>query len=277
MAPSIAPALTQQLLTEHFGMTSFPVSGTPSRAGSEASSGMPPAKRAKVMKTPVFGEIDFEKITLNAYKLGNGKTSYTPLVDGVRARFDLTPPGALVFSNWGFETNYNLSPEKKPSFLGGPANTKAEHLEINVELNEAQAAFVDALDKKVSGEFGKAAKSAWHPAVKISKDGVSMLKVPVQLTGDDLAALKVVDEGVFHKGSGWPFLQPWMAKTRNFGPCKAKVVVTAVRVWEVGGRAGLFFQASELTLMSVAKPRPQFESAQADEDAMMADFGEEDA
>ena len=228
------------------------------------------------MKTPAFGEIDVDKVMLNAYKLPNGKTSYTPLVDGVRARFDLTPPGALVFSNWGFETNYNLAPEKKPSFLGGQSTTKSESLEINVELNEAQAAFLEALDKKVSLDFAKNAKSTWHPAVKHGKDGIPMLKVRVQLTGDDLAALKVVEEGVFHKGSGWPFLQPWMAKTRNFGPCKAKVVVTAVRVWEVGGRAGLFFQASELTLMSVAKPRPQFESAQADEDAMMADFGEED-
>lgn len=271
----MASRLTQQALSNHNTfiplqtrtMSSFSIV-------SDTSSGLPPAKRAKVMKTPTFQEVDLAKLTLNGYKLpATGKTSYTPMLeDGVRVRFDVTPPGSLVFSNWGFETNYKLNPEKKPSFLGGPATTRSECLEMNVELSEAQAEFIKALDSKLADEFGKVSKSTWHPAIKCGADGVSMMKLRVQMTGDDPAALKVMADGTFHKGSGWSFLEPWMAKTRNFGPCKAKVVLTAQRLWEMGGRAGIYFQAPELTLMSVAKPRQQFESAQDDEAAMMADF-----
>ena len=270
-------SLTQQLLSAHNSVNfPNPISmSTPSEI-SEASSGLPrPAKRAKILKTPAFEEVALDSVTLNGYKLANGKMSYTPLLaDGVRARFDLTPPGTLVFSNWGFETNYTLNPEKKPSFLGGPqaATPKSECLEMNVELTDAQAEFLQALDAKLALEFAKVAKSNWHPAVKHNKDGVPMLKIRVQLTGNDLCALKVAEVGTFHRGAGYPFLEPWMAKTRCFGPCKAKVVLTAKRIWEVGGRAGALFQAEELTLMSVANPRLQFESAQDDEAAMMADF-----
>ena len=233
---------------------------------SDASSGLPPpAKRAKVLKTPAFSEVTLDSVTLG------GKSSHTPLLaDGARVRFDLTPPGQLVFSNWGFETNYRFNPEKKPSFLGGPAMTKC--LEMNLELTDAQAEFLQALDGKIAQEFAKAGKSTWHPAVKHNKDGLPMLKIRVQVSGDDLCALKVVEDGVFHKGSGWSFLQPFMDKTQGFGPCKAKAVVTAATIWEMAGRAGLSFRAAELTLMSAAKPRPQFESAQEDEAAMMADF-----
>ena len=228
------------------------------------------------MKTLKFGEVEVEKISLNAYKLGNGKMSYTPMLDEMRLRFDLTPQGAVVRSNWGFETRYNLNPEKKPSFLGGPATSKTESLEMNVELSTEQAAFITSLDLQVSKEFAKNAKANWHPAVRFVDSSIPMLKVRVQITGNDPTSLKVVDEGSFHKGAGWNFLQPWMAKTRDFGPSKAKLVLVAARVWEMGGRAGILFQAAEMTLMSVAKPRPQFESAQDDEEEMMADFANED-
>ena len=269
-------ALTQQLLSQHFASSNFQAMSTPSASGSEASSGLPPAKRAKVMKTPSINDIDFDKLALSSYKLGNGTTSYSPLLDGVKARFDLTPPGTLVFSTWGFETNFKLNPEKKPSFLGGPATNKNEFLSINVELTPVQSAIIEALDAKLGDEFRKTSKANWHSAVKVNHDGVAMLKVRVQMTGVEQTAMKVVDGNSFAKGSGWQFLQPWMAKTRNFGPCKAKLVLVASRIWEMGGRAGLFFQAAEATLMSVAVPRLQFESAQEDEDAMMADFASDD-
>ena len=265
-------ALTQKLL-DQFCDTSFTKAmSIPSVAGSEASSGLPPAKRAKIMKTLKFGEVEVEKVSLNAYKLATGKMSYTPMLDEMRLRFDLTPQGALVRSNWGFETRYKMNPEKKPSFLGGPSTSKMESLEMNVELTKEQATFIISLDLQVSKEFAKNGKANWHPAVRFTDSSIPMLKVRVPITGNDPAALKVVDEGTFHKGEGWNFLQPWMSKTRDFGPCKAKVVLVASRVWEMGGRAGLLFQAAEMTLMSVAKPRPKFESAQDDEEEMMADF-----
>ena len=269
-------ALTQQLL-DQFCDTSFnKAMSTPSVAGSEASSGLPASKRAKVMKTLKFGEVELEKVSLKAYKLPTGKMSYTPTLDDMRLRFDLTPQGALVKTNWGFETRYKLNPEKKPSFLGGPSTSKMECLEMNVELTSEQAAFITSLDLMVSREFAKNSKAVWHSAVKFTVSSIPMLKVRVPITGNDPAALKVVDEGVFHKGEGWNFLQPWMLKTRDFGPSKAKVTLVASRVWEMGGRAGIIFQAAEMTLMSVAKPRPQFESAQDDEEEMMADFVNDD-
>ena len=147
---------------------------------------------------------------------------------------------------------------------------------MNIELNSEQAAFITSLDLVVSKEFAKNSKAVWHPAVKFTDASIPMLKVRVPITGHDPAALKVVDEGVFHKGQGWKFLEPWMTKTRDFGPSKAKVTLVAARVWEMGGRAGTVFQAAEMTLMSVAKPRTQFESAQDDEEAMMEDFNNDD-
>jgi hypothetical protein len=269
-------ALTQQLL-DQFCDTSFnKAMSNPSVVGSDVSSGLPPSKRARVMKTLKFGEVDLGKVTLNAYKLATGKMSYTPVLDEMRLRFDLTPQGALVRSNWGFETRYKLNPEKKPSFLGGPSTSKMECLEMNVELTSEQAAFITSLDLVVSREFAKNSKATWHPAVKFTDSSIPMLKVRVPITGNDPATLKVVDEGIFHKGEGWKFLAPWMAKTRDFGPSKAKVTLVASRVWEMGGRAGIIFQAVEMTLMSVAKPRPEFESAQDDEEEMMADFNNDD-
>ena len=195
------------------------------------------------------------------------------MLDDLRLRLDLTPQGALVRSNWGFETRYKLNPEKKHSFLGGPSTSKMECLEMNIELTSEQAAFKTALDLQVWKEFAKNAKANWHPAVDSS---IRMLKVRVPITGNDPAALKVVDERAFHKCEGWMYLQRWMTKTRDFGPCKAKVLLVASRVWEIGRRAGLLFQAAEMTLMSVANPRPQFESAQDNEGEMMADFANDD-
>jgi hypothetical protein len=249
---------------------------------SEASSGRQ-AKRAKVTKTPTLNEIDFDKVTLSSYKVGKegaaATTVYTPLIDGLKARFDLTPPGSLVFSNWGFETNYKLNPEKKPSFLGGPATaSKNEYLSISVELSEVQEGVIKALDSKISAEYFKLnpAAKTWHPAVKYNKEGKAMLKVKVQITGVEPTPLKIADDGNFSKGSGWSFLQPWMVKTRNFGPCKAKLVIVASSVWCLGGKAGISFNAAEMMLMAVAAARPQFQSAQEDEDAAMADFEEDD-
>ena len=281
-------ALTHQLIATLNSSTPTSVSNSamsaaPSAAAvSEASSGRP-AKKAKVTKTPTLNEIDFDKVILSSYKAGKegaaATTVYTPLLDGLKARFDLTPPGSLVFSNWGFETNYKLNPEKKPSFLGGPATAnKNEYLGITVELNEVQDGVIKALDSKISAEYFKAnpAAKTWHPAVRYNKEGKAVLKVKVQITGVEPTPLKIADEGSFSKGAGWGFLQPWMAKTRNFGPCKAKLVIVASSVWCLGGKAGISFHAAEMMLMSVAAPRPQFESAQEDEEAAMADFEEED-
>ena len=145
-------------------------------------------------------------------------------------------------------------------------------LEMNLELTDVQAEFLQGLDGKIAQEFAKVGKSTWHPAVKHNKNGLPTLKIRAQVSGDNLCALKVVEDGVFLKGSGWFFLQPFMDKTQGFGPCNAKAVLTAATIWEMGGRAGVSFRAAELTLMPVAKSRPQFESVQDDEAAMMADF-----
>ena len=267
-------ALTQQLLAQHFPNSFEPnMSATPSVMGSEASSAeLPAAKKARIMKPSSFEDLDVEQIVLNAYKLPNGKNAYTPMLEEMRLRFDLTPKGAVVKSTWGFDTKFRFDLDKKPAFLGGSFETKNECLAINVQLITEQAAFITSLDFKVSREFAsKAGKGSWQPAVKFI-DNVPMVKVRVQLNSNDPTDLKVLDNGSFHKGTGWTFLKPWMEKTHDFGPCKAKVVLVAARVWELGGRAGLCFKAAEMTLMSVAKPRSQFESAQEDEESMMADF-----
>ena len=275
-------ALTRQLIAAHNSQSTSNSAIMSAAPASEASSGRQ-AKRAKVTKTPTLNEIDFDKVTLSSYKVGKegaaATTVYTPLIDGLKARFDLTPPGSLVFSNWGFETNYKLNPEKKPSFLGGPATaSKNEYLSISVELSEVQEGVIKALDSKISAEYFKLnpAAKTWHPAVKYNKEGKAMLKVKVQITGVEPTPLKIADDGNFSKGSGWSFLQPWMVKTRNFGPCKAKLVIVASSVWCLGGKAGISFNAAEMMLMAVAAARPQFQSAQEDEDAAMADFEEDD-
>ena len=272
-------ALTQQLLSQHFPPSFSKVMSTLSVAGSEASSGQPPSKKAKVVKTLKFGEVEVEKVSLHAYMGTAGKVSYTPMLDEWRVRFNLTPEGTLVKSNWGFETRYKLNPEKKPSFLGGPPTTlKSECLEINVELTTEQAAFITSLDLKVSKEFLKNKHAAWSPAVKFTKSGIPRLKVKVPVMGYDLTDLKVVDDGTFHKGAGWEFLKPWMAKTRDFGPCKAKLVLVTAYIYDKGGNSGIQFHATEMTLMAIDNPHPrtQFESAQDDEEAMMADFLNDD-
>ena len=95
---ALATSLTAQLLSAHNSLNSQTNSNmsTPSVV-SDASSGLPPpAKRAKVLKTPAFSEVTLDSVILG------GKSSHAPLLaDGVRARFDLTPPGQLVFSNLG--------------------------------------------------------------------------------------------------------------------------------------------------------------------------------
>ena len=271
-------ALTQQLLTQHFpvelNMTSTP-SVARSDAGSEGSS-EPALKKARVMeKTPDYTDVDVEKIVLSVYepKGGNSKKIYTPMLSDSKLHFNFTPKGSLVKSTWGFETNFRFEPDKKPKFLGGPLDVKNESLSINVQLTKDQAEFITNMDLKLSKEFAEknGKKVTWHPSLKFVED-LPMIKVRVSLNGRDPTEFQVYEKGTFHNGSGWNFLKPWMEKTRDFGPCKAKVVLAVARIWELGGRAGITLKAEEMTLMPFAKPVKQYERVQQNLEEMMEDF-----
>jgi hypothetical protein len=92
-------------------------------------------------------------------------------------------------------------------------------------------------------------KPQWKPLVK-DLDGDKLVKVSVNLVGEDCASLAVQprEGGDAASGSGWAFLQPLLKPANYFRHADTKAVVKLTRVWNYNGYAGVKLLAQQLRM-----------------------------
>lgn len=232
-----------------------------------SSTGEPAAKRARIEVKP-YTEIDPSELALKDKGKGkNGHLAY-PHMAGETIRFNLSPSEWLR-APFGFDVDSKF---EKPSFLGGKEPEKAnssESLSLRLQLSEEPAKFLAELDVTAAEAFRKIVDAKWNLLVAMNplfKN--SLCKVSVILKGSDLTKLAIVVDGKVHRGEGWEFLEPFIARCNAFKFADVKITVKVKKLWNVAGKAGLGLEATQIVL----KPsqRPTEEDAFANDDELLA-------
>lgn len=216
----------------------------------------PQSKRARVeIQIPSFAEVDLTKFTLKDNGKGkNGHLAY-PLVDGQVVRFNMTPSGWLK-APFGFDIQTKY---EKPSFLGGKEPEKPgtpEGFNLRINLNDAEAEFLNELDSHCQTEFEKLAKAKWNSLVVDSGlFGKTSTKVMVVLKGNDLTQIAVVDDSKVVRGEGWDFLKQFVESGNSFRQSDVKLVAKVQKLWNVSGGAGVKLEATQIVLRTTERPK----------------------
>ena len=212
-----------------------------------SNTGEPAAKRARIEVKP-YTEIDPSELALKDKGKGkNGHLAY-PHMAGETIRFNLSPSEWLR-TPFGFDVDGKY---EKPSFLGGKEPEKAnssESLSLRLQLSEEPAKFLAELDVTAAEAFAKIVDAKWNLLVAMNplfKN--SLCKVSVILKGSDLTKLAIVVDGKVHRGEGWEFLEPFIARCNAFKFADVKITVKVKKLWNVAGKAGLGLEATQIVL-----------------------------
>ena len=232
----------------------------------EGASTEPSPKRAKI-EMPSFQDLDLKQLVLR----DNGTTKQggrltLPLLGANRLRCNLTPAGFLK-APFGFDVSGKY---QKPSFLVGGTAGKSEGLGLVLQLGDAEASFLRAVDDFYREEFSKLdKKTQWHDLVTATdKHGVHS-KVKVILQGVGLTQLKIVGlDKQIHIGYGWEFLRLHLPDNGNFRGSRCKATVSLSSLWNVSRKAGLTFVATHLVLVASEKSSEVEEDVFDDDDLM---------
>jgi hypothetical protein len=211
----------------------------------------PAAKRARVEVAP-FHQVDVQQLRLvQKGSTKNEQRVYTTM-NGDMVRANLTPDSWLTLP-FGFDFSGKY---QKPSFLSSSPleqPIRSESLSVKLNLDQAQAEFLQALDEAAHKAFSEIAPCHWHPLVD---EGIySTMKVFIVLKGEGLTKLGVVQDGQVFRGEGYSFLRKF---DTNFRRAKVKLVVRVRNLWQMGERAGLSLAATQLIL----KPSEHAEQAE---------------
>ena len=201
----------------------------------------------------------FDEIQINDFTLkdkGKGKNGHMafPLIGGEMIRFNLTP------SDWA-QTPFGLDVDskfEKPSFLGGKEPEKkgaSEGLNLRLNLQPEQAAFLKQLDAVAEDAFGKLADNKWNPLVSTNPVfQKSLCKVVVVLKSEGQTKLAIVQDGKIHRGEGWDFIEPFVKSCNSFKFAEVKIGIRVKKLWNVAGKAGLGLEATQIVLRATEKP-----------------------
>ena len=223
-----------------------------------------PAKRARVeIEVPSFDKVDLEKFSVKDNGKGKNGHKAFPMVDGKSIRFNLTPTGWL-HAPFGFDVTSKF---EKPSFLGGkePESGASEGLKLSINLQKAEAEFLSQLDDNCSGAFANIIKATWNPLVsENSLFGASSVKVVVTLKGEELTKIAVVANNKVTRGEGWDFLKEYIDSGNTFRNSEVKLTARVKKLWNVGGKAGIQLEATQIVLRPGDRPT---EKAAFDDDS----------
>ena len=190
----------------------------------------------------------FDEIQINDFTLkdkGKGKNGHMafPLIGGEMIRFNLTP------SDWA-QTPFGLDVDskfEKPSFLGGEEPEKKsapEGLNLRLNLQPEQAAFLKQLDAVAEEAFGKLVDNKWNPLV--STNPLFQKSVCRVVT--------IVQDGKIHRGEGWDFIEPFVKSCNSFKFAEVKIGIRVKKLWNVADKAGLGLEAAQIVLRATEKP-----------------------
>jgi hypothetical protein len=231
--------------------------------------GQPQSKRARVeIEVPSFEKVDLSQFSLKDNGKGKNGHKAFPLVAGESVRFNLTPSGWLK-TPFGFDIDTKF---EKPSFLGGkepenPGTPEGLHLRINVE--KAEAEFLTQLDDLSKDAFEQLVKAKWSPLVgENALFGTSSAKVTVVLKGEGLTKIAVVLDNKVVRGEGWEFLKQFVDAGNTFRQAEVKLVARVKKLWNVGGKAGVKLEATQLVLRPTERPKEA--DAFGDDDELLA-------
>ena len=234
----------------------------------EAMAEQPSVKRARIeIEVPSFDKVDLDQFSLKDNGKGQNGQKTFPLVEGKSIRFNLTPNGWLK-APFGFDVTSKF---EKPSFLGGkePESGASEGLKLSINLQLAETVFLTQLDEKSKEAFGEIAKANWMPLV--SENGLfssSSAKVVVTLKGDELTRIAVVANGKVTRGEGWEFLKEYIDAGNSFRNSDVKLTARVKKPWNVGGKAGIQLEATQIVLRP--SERPKEADAFADDSELLA-------
>ena len=242
-----------------------------SRAMVGDSSAEPSPKRARI-EVPAFQDLDLKQLALvdkGASKQGSKLT--LPLLGSERLRCNLTPVGFLA-TPFGFDVSGKY---QKPSFLVGGEAGKSEGLGLVLQLGDAEASFLRAVDEFYKAEFVKLdKKSQWHDLVAAHEKHGVQSKVKVVLQGAGLTQLKIVGlDKQIHTGYGWDFLKLHLSENHNFRRSRCKVTISLSSLWNVSRKAGLTLAATHLVLVA-SKSADAVEEDVFDDDELLRELTE---
>ena len=229
-----------------------------------------PVKRARVeIEVPTFDKVDLDKFSLKDYGKGKGGLKTFPMVDGQSIRFNLTPSGWLK-APFGFDVTTKY---ETPSFLGGevPKNGASEGLKLSINLQKAESDFLTQLEENCSAAFANLGKAIWNPVV--TENGLfstSSAKVTVTLKGEGLTKIAIVANNKVTRGEGWDFLKTYIEDGNTFRNSEVKLTVRVMKLWNVGGKAGIKLEATQIVLRPGVNTRPQEVDAFADDSELLA-------
>ena len=229
-----------------------------------------PAKRARVeIEVPAFDKVELDKFSLKDYGKGKNGHKTFPMVNDKSIRFNLTPSGWLQ-APFGFDVTSKF---ETPSFLGGkaPESGASEGLKLSINLPQAVTEFLTQLDDNCSAAFANLGKATWNPLV--SENGLfstNSTKVTVTLKGEGLTKIAVVADNKVTRGEGWDFLKAYIDDGNTFRNSEVKLTARVMKLWNVGGKAGIKLEATQIVLRPGANTRPQEVDAFANDDELLA-------
>ena len=209
------------------------------------------SKRARTEATGSYKALDSSTITV---KTVDGKESalFLALVDREEAQFILTTDGPNAILR-GFDM---VGAKERRPFNSVDPEAKGNYLSVYITVDTDQAAVLEGVSEKIRTEMALAKGVEWFPIVpKNDRYDSSAVNVKVCLAGDEgvLTALKVQHNDSMTAGKGWEFLKDQVEaagqKNRacafNGAEC---MVVTKVRPWKRGDKAGVELIATQLAV-----------------------------
>ena len=224
------------------------------------------AKRARIeIEVPSFNDVDLQKFSLKDNGKGKNGHKTFPMVEGKSIRFNLTPSGWLN-APFGFDVTSKF---EKPSFLGGmePESGASEGLKLAINLQQAESEFLTALDDNCSAAFANIVKATWNPLLSENAlFSTQTVKVVVTLEGEELTKIAVVANNKVTRGEGWDFLKAYIDSGNTFRNADVKLTARVKKLWNVGGKAGIQLEATQIVLQPGDRPR---EKAAFDDDSKL--------
>ena len=199
--------------------------------------------RARTATITNYNNVSCEMLTLDS--------EGTILVDDDVPRINLTPTGSLQV-RYGF----NLSGQyEKPRFLVKDSESKANFLSIRIALDKDQLDFMNCFDYECRKHYvAEHPDIEWQPIVTyMERDNLHLIKVKVYFAGT-VTLMRVWDKEGPEIVCGWEHAKQLIEDNDCFYRADAKLVIKPQKVWNINGKAGISFVATQLGLRPAVVP-----------------------
>jgi len=142
-----------------------------------------PVKKARVEEPKSYGDVDVETATLKVVE-GKSEKYMIPLFDNEVVYIVLTPSGPAKIA-YGFDMRGQY--EQRSFNNPGTKAAGSESLAIQIELDNEQVKFLEAVEAKFKSLFPTEENYQWTSIVRKTKHNEMAAKVNVCLSGEDSA------------------------------------------------------------------------------------------